>query len=212
MQVRLGVQAVRLPDACSTAAIIVDVEPLPLVPPTWIVGYARCGSPSSRRTRACDRACTTFARETVSSIVPSKYASACAKRRRCASSVGDAAGEQFERVRQHGQHDVERLRRPLSDCREDSRSACDARTPASARESIAVFTIGHRRGADRLGDAGHLVVENRRGRLRRAIARAKSRSAAGENQIGRAARRRGRSSRLAARAGSSGMTISRTIA
>ena len=44
----------RTPEAERAAAIIADVEPLPLVPATWMIRSPRCGSPirlSSRRIR-----------------------------------------------------------------------------------------------------------------------------------------------------------------
>src|SRR5436309_13432002 len=43
-----------MPSADSSSSISRVAVPLPFVPTTWIDGYARCGSPSSR-TRACIR-------------------------------------------------------------------------------------------------------------------------------------------------------------
>jgi hypothetical protein len=53
IELRCGLvcKPVTRPEAVSAAAIIVQVEPLPLVPPTWIVGYCRCGSPRLRTQR-----------------------------------------------------------------------------------------------------------------------------------------------------------------
>ena len=43
------------PWAISSRVIICDVEPLPLVPVTWITGYASCGSPIAATMRAASR-------------------------------------------------------------------------------------------------------------------------------------------------------------
>ena len=107
-------------------------------------------------------------RETVSSIVP-------ANRPAPASKVGDCVHWLFMTIRSRSSS----IAWGSTDTMTSSDSATAfglpgrltisvrCRTPANARDSIAVFDARDRSRANRFGDARHFVIEDRRGRLRR---------------------------------------------